>query len=105
MYTNDKVGTRIRYIRELNHFTREELAEYAEISTKFLYEVECGKKGMSAHNIVRISDALGVSTDYLLKGKSEVKCNLELVSIIESFDATQIPTVMVVLKALLEVSR
>ena len=105
MDTNDKIGARIRYIRELNHFTREELAEYSDISTKFLYEVECGKKGMSAYNIARISDALGVSTDYLLKGKNEVKCNLELVSIIESFDATQIPMVMVVLKALLEVSR
>ncbi len=47
METNPFIGTRIRYIRELNHYTREELAEYADISSKFLYEIESGQKGFS----------------------------------------------------------
>ena len=46
-----KCCTRVRYARELNHFTREELAEYAGISTKFLYEIENNHKGMSAHTL------------------------------------------------------
>ena len=39
-------GTRVRYARELNHFTREELAEYAGISTKF-YRLEMDSRPIS----------------------------------------------------------
>ena len=44
MEKETNAGTRVRYARELNHFTREELAEYAGISTKFLYEIENSEK-------------------------------------------------------------
>lgn len=42
--TNAAIGTRIRKIRELRGYTRERLAEYADISADFLWEVESGKK-------------------------------------------------------------
>lgn len=42
--TNDGMGIRIQELRKERNMTREELAEKAEISTKFLYEVEMGKK-------------------------------------------------------------
>lgn len=70
---NVEIGQRIRKIRKEQNKTREELAEKAEISTKFLYEVENGKKGVSAESILKISKALSVSTDYLLTG--EIKVN------------------------------
>lgn len=84
------MGMRIRRTRELNHYTREELAEYAEISSKFLYEVENGQKGLSAANLLKICKALDVSCDYILTGESATKCNDELVNIIESFDTEQL---------------
>ncbi len=46
-FYND-AGARIRRIRELNRYTRDELAELANISPKFLYEIETGQKGFSA---------------------------------------------------------
>ncbi len=37
-------GNRIRYLREKQHYTREQLAEMADISPKFLYEIESGQR-------------------------------------------------------------
>ena len=37
-------GNRIRYLRERQHYTREQLAEMADISPKFLYEIESGQE-------------------------------------------------------------
>lgn len=105
MVIDPSVGTRIRYIRELNHYTREELAEYAEISTKFLYEIESGQKGLSATNLLKICQALDVSCDYIMTGKVEHKCSEELINILESFDSTQISNVKKILIAVLEVSK
>ncbi len=105
MVIDHSIGIRIRYIRELNHFTREELAEYADISSKFLYEIESGQKGMSATNLLRICQALDVSCDYIMTGKNEYTCSEELIHILESFDTTQIPNIKKILTAILEVSK
>lgn len=48
-----KAGQRIRNLREVNRYTREKLAELAEISPKFLYEIEVGAKGFSADTLSR----------------------------------------------------
>lgn len=40
MVIDPAIGNRIRYVRKLNHYTREDLAEYAEITLKFLYKIE-----------------------------------------------------------------
>ena len=68
---NFEIGQRIQKIRKERGLTRENLAEKAEISTKFLYEVERGKKGISAESILKISVALSVSSDYLLLGEEK----------------------------------
>lgn len=100
-----KIGERIRYTRELKRYTREDLAEYADISPKFLYEVESGQKGMSATSLLRICNALEVSCDYIMTGTSEKICNEEIINIIETFDATQIANVKKVLIALSELCK
>ena len=68
---NVEIGRRIQEIRKERSMTREDLAEKAEISTKFLYEVERGKKGISAESVFKISRALSVSSDYLLLGEGK----------------------------------
>lgn len=70
---NVEIGLRIQEIRKEKTMTREELAEKAEISTKFLYEVEMGKKGLSAESVYKISQALSISCDYLLTGEGKNK--------------------------------
>lgn len=105
MEKETNAGARVRYARELNHFTREELAEYAGISTKFLYEIENNHKGMSAHTLLNICKALDVSCDYIMTGGSEYSCDQEVITILESFDADQIPNVKKILSELLELSK
>lgn len=39
-----EIGARIRALRESDGLSRDKLAERVEISSKFLYEIEMGKK-------------------------------------------------------------
>lgn len=56
-----RIGERIRELREIHNYTREAFAEKVDISAKFLYEIETGKKGFSADTLGKISIALSVS--------------------------------------------
>ncbi|MDO5154385.1 MAG: helix-turn-helix transcriptional regulator [Eubacteriales bacterium] len=66
-----EIGIRIRELREKNGYTREELAEYMEMSDKFIYDIESGKKGFSATTLLRFRKAFQVSCDYILLGYGE----------------------------------
>lgn len=65
---NIAIGNRIRLIRESQKKTRDKLAEEADISPHFLFEIETGKKSMTAKTIVNLAKALNVTTDFLLLG-------------------------------------
>lgn len=76
--TNAEIGKRIRDTRKERGYTREQLAEYAEMSVNFLGAVETGKKSMKVQNLVKIAQALGVTTDYLLIGSTPFKENAKI---------------------------
>jgi len=63
-----EMGKRIYTLRTMLKLTQEEAAERANTTKQTLSLVEKGKNELRAGNIVRYADALGVSTDYLLKG-------------------------------------
>lgn len=65
---NKEIGERIAYLRVVNHYTREALAEKVGITSKFLYDIETGKKGFSAKTLYLIAKSLGVSCDYIITG-------------------------------------
>lgn len=58
---------RIKNLRIRQGYTIEELAEQAGISSKFLYEIEAGKKGFSSRVLYRLAKALNVSCDFILE--------------------------------------
>lgn len=62
------IGRRIYALRDEQRLSQEALAEKAETSKQTISIVENGKREMLVSNAVKIADALGVSTDYLLKG-------------------------------------
>ena len=62
------IGKRVRKTREHYGFTRERLAEMANISPQFLVHIENGTKSMTANTICNLARALNVSADYLLFG-------------------------------------
>ena len=65
------LGKRIREARIKKKMTQEQLSEKAEISAYYLGEVERCTKIPSLKVFVTIADALGVSTDSLLRDSVE----------------------------------
>ena len=97
--SNIEVGARIRELREIQNYTRESFAEKVDISAKFLYEIEMGKKGFSADTLCRISRALSVSCDYIMLGKENSSQNTEkIVCVLQMFSPGQISKLQNVLK-------
>ena len=66
---NKGIGRRLRDRREHLHITREKLCEMIDVSPQFLSEVERGVKGLSVDKLLVICDGLGLSTEYVLRGK------------------------------------
>lgn len=66
-----KIGQRIREERTKLRLTREKFAEILDLSTNFLGQIERGEKKMSLETLVKISECLHVSVDYLLNGPKE----------------------------------
>ncbi|MBR5800609.1 MAG: helix-turn-helix transcriptional regulator [Lachnospiraceae bacterium] len=64
----EAMGMRVKLLRNIRGYSREEVAFQASISVKFLYEVEKGKIGISAEKLVKLAKILNVSCDYLLTG-------------------------------------
>ena len=65
---NIAIGNRVRLIREAQNKTRDKLSEEADISPHFLFEIETGKKSMTANTIINLAKALNVTTDFILLG-------------------------------------
>lgn len=65
-----EMGERIKKQRLLNGFSREKLAELADITPRFCYDLELGLKNMSLNTLYKLSSSLHVSTDYILFGSA-----------------------------------
>lgn len=65
---NVEIGARIRVARESARMTREAFAERVDISAQFLTDIERGRMGASVETILKICDALGTTTDTILRG-------------------------------------
>lgn len=73
------IGSRILCRRKSMGLTQHELAEMSGISPQFFSCIETGRKNIRSKNVIRLSIALGVSTDYILMGRSNVyDCNVIL---------------------------
>ena len=65
---NKAVGRRLRLRRDALGITRDKLAEAIDVKPKFVQDIEYGNKGMSTETLARLSEVLGLTTDYILKG-------------------------------------
>ena len=98
----DQAGKRIRRLRKQRRYTREQFAEIAEISSKFLYEIESGQKGFSADTLYHIAKGLSVSCEYILTGKNVEPFNEEMVDYLQQFDASDQCQITVILQSIQE---
>lgn len=65
-----KIGERIAHLRLKKGHSREGFAGQIGVSTRFLYDLEVGKKGFSVWVLYNISQALSVSCDYIITGQT-----------------------------------
>ena len=65
---------RLKKERKLRKLTQEQMAEKLDISLKHYGAVERGLTGLSTENLIYLSNILGLSLDYLLKGGSQCRC-------------------------------
>lgn len=68
----ENLGSRIKAERQSRGITQEQLAERVDISTNFMSLIENGRN-MSVETLVRVSDFLGVTADYLLNDTLQIK--------------------------------
>lgn len=61
------IGERIKQARKELDMSQTELAEKANISVPYLSKIEMGKSDFSVSVLIRISEALQISTDKLLR--------------------------------------
>ena len=65
----------VRKLREGRHLTQEALAEAAGVSVPYVSHIERGIKKPSLGTLLRLSAALGVTVDTLLRGNQPAEAN------------------------------
>ena len=65
-----EIGERVKQARLARGLSQADLAELLNVSDGYISKVELGKNAMTVTVLVRLSDALEVSTDWLLRNRT-----------------------------------
>ncbi len=74
-----EIGARIALLRKHQGLSQEELAKFLSVSRSSLVQMEAGRRGVSAVELIRLSHALNISLDKLLAMDFTVIQNKELI--------------------------
>lgn len=97
-----EIGRRIAARRNQLGLTQAQAAELSGLTQQFFASVETGKKNMRADSIVKVSKALGISTDYLLTGAITDFERNRLAQILEPLDEAQFCMIEEIIKKILK---
>lgn len=100
---NIEIGNRVKTLRIDKGMSREQLAERAKISSKFIYDIEHGVKGMSADTLSKLAKALGQSCDFLVNGEQEDDSRKKVMNIIDNYDDKQMTALLHLLQAVVDI--
>lgn len=67
------IGNRISERRKQLNYTQEFVAEKMNVSVQMISNLERGNKAIKIENLIKISEILDISTDYILTGKTTEK--------------------------------
>lgn len=76
---NIEIGKRCKEARTAAKLTQEKLSELLNVNSQFISDVERGCVGVSLLTLKEISEILGVTTDYLIKGTRETSTANQLI--------------------------
>ena len=99
-----EAGMRIKVLREQSKYTGEELAELADLSPKYLNNLDLGKQGFAGDTLIRIAKALHVKCDYILTGEEEVESKIvrEIIEVVKLYDENEQEKILQLLKYIRE---
>ena len=63
------IGHRIQARRKQCGYTQEQLADLMDVSIQMVSNLERGNKAIRIDNLIKLSEILSISTDYILTGK------------------------------------
>ena len=64
-----EIGKRIQMRRKQQGMTQEQLADKMDVSIQMVSNLERGNKAIRIENLIKLSEILNISTDYILTGK------------------------------------
>lgn len=80
-----RIGAKFQKERERQKITREHMAEQINISSKFLYEIESGRKGFSCETFHNMCKYLRVDADFILEEDDRVSDQLRIETMTRDF--------------------
>lgn len=103
-----EIGKRIREVRKAQEMTQEEASEKCDITAAYYGNVERGDKKMSVETLVKISNGLRVSTDYLLYGDMDTLAKQDklmacLAGLRRKMDEAQIERLLTIMEAVADI--
>ena len=103
---NRSIGKRIREEREKLELSREEFAELVGLSAYYVGQLERGERQMSLPAIVKVSNRLHVTLDYLILGKTaydvyESCDDTEMVGLLEKSSPKELELIKKLIKTIL----
>ncbi len=70
MLDDRKIGNRIQHLRKMRGFTQEEIANKLNIGDRVkISRIETGKQSMTANEMIKFCELLGISLDNLISNK------------------------------------
>ena len=76
-YNIQKVGQRMRLLRQTYGYTQDQAAEKLGIDRRHLSHIEKGTRGASVDLILRMASLYGVTVDYLLLGQDRQNASVK----------------------------
>lgn len=99
---NVEISGRVRKCREALEYSRETLAEKADLANSFLGTIELGSGSFTAGSLIKLCRALHVSADYILFGTEEESDLSTIDAMLSGLSPDYIPYVERLLSAYIE---
>lgn len=80
------IGERVKQARLARGMSQAELAEKLGLSDAYISKIELGKNAMTVTVLVKLSDILDVSTDWLLRNKTREAQEITIAELEEMFE-------------------
>ena len=96
-----EIGNRIRIQRENFEMSRESLSELVNLSPYFLGQIERGQRKMSINTLIKISECLHISLDYLIFEQGDIDNSTVLHSLLNRCSENEISVIEAVIKVIL----